>query len=58
MYWKQGRRDEAEQLQVQVVDMRKKLFGAEHPDTLTCIENLEYMAKTREETVRQRLLEL
>ena len=30
----------AQQLLVQVMDMRKKLLGAEHPDTLTCMENL------------------
>src|SRR5277367_1890312 len=30
----------AEQLQVQVMDMRKKLLGAEHPDTLSSMGNL------------------
>ena len=30
----------AEQLQVQVMDMSKKLLGAEHPDTLTSMRNL------------------
>ena len=39
-YRNQGRWDEAEKLEVQVMDMRKKLLGAEHPDTLTCMENL------------------
>jgi hypothetical protein len=34
-YRNQGRWNEAEQLEVQVMDMRKKLLGAEHPDTLT-----------------------
>jgi hypothetical protein len=28
------------QLEVQVMDMRKKLLGAEHPDTLTSIANI------------------
>jgi hypothetical protein len=37
-YWNQGRWNEAEQLEVQVMDMRKKLLGAEHPDTLTVWE--------------------
>ena len=32
--------EHAEQLGVQVMDMRKKLLGAEHPDTLTSMENL------------------
>ena len=39
-YWNQGRLNEAEQLQVQVMDMRKKLLGAEHPDTLSSMKNL------------------
>ena len=39
-YRQQGRWNEAEQLQVQVMDMRKKLLGAEHPDTLTSMANL------------------
>jgi hypothetical protein len=30
-----GDLNNAEQLEVQVMDMRKKLLGAEHPDTLT-----------------------
>ena len=30
----------AEQLQAQVMDMRKKLLGAEHPHTLSSMENL------------------
>ena len=33
----------AEQLQVQVMDMSKKLLGAEHPHTLTC---MAYLAST------------
>ena len=33
-YSDQGRWSEAEQLEVQVMEMRKKLLGAEHPDTL------------------------
>ena len=39
-YRNQGRRNEAEQLEVQVVNMRKKHLGAEHPDTLTSMANL------------------
>jgi hypothetical protein len=37
-YRNQGKWNEAEQLEVQVMDMRKKLLGAEHPDTLTAWE--------------------
>ena len=32
--------NEAEQLEIQVMDMRKKLLVAEHPDTLTSMGNL------------------
>ena len=32
-YRNQGRWNEAEQLEIQVMDMTKKLLGAEHPDT-------------------------
>ena len=39
-YWNQGRWNEAEKLQVQVMDMRKKLLGEEHPLTLTSMANL------------------
>ena len=39
-YWKQGRWNEAEQLEVQVMDMRKKVLSTEHPDTLSSMANL------------------
>ena len=39
-YQNQGRWNEAEQLAVQVMDMSKKLLGAEHPDTLKSMANL------------------
>jgi len=40
-YSSQGRWNEAEQLEVQVFDMRKKLLGAEqHQDTLISMGNL------------------
>ena len=39
-YGNQGRWDEAEQQQIQVMDMKKKLLGAEHPSTLTSMGNL------------------
>ena len=35
-----GDLNSAEQLEVQVTDMRKKLLGTEHPDTLTSMANL------------------
>ena len=39
-YQSQGKWDAAEQLEVQVLDMRKKLLDAEHPDTLLDMVNL------------------
>ena len=38
--WENGDFNNAEQLDVQVMDMRKKLLGEEHPDTLTSMANL------------------
>ena len=35
-----GAFNSAEQLETQVMDMRKKLLGAEHPDTLSSMANL------------------
>ena len=32
-YRRQGRLNEAEHLEIQVMDMTKNLLGAEHPDT-------------------------
>jgi hypothetical protein len=42
-----GRWNEAEQLNVQVMDLRKKLLGAEHPDTLTSMANLAIAYRNR-----------
>ncbi|KAF2176927.1 hypothetical protein K469DRAFT_810815, partial [Zopfia rhizophila CBS 207.26] len=38
----QGRWKEAEELEVQVMETRKRLLGAEHPDTLTSMYSLAY----------------
>ena len=46
-YWKQGRWKEAEQLQVQVSEMTKRVLGEEHPFTLTSMNNLAHMAEMR-----------
>jgi hypothetical protein len=40
IYASRGNFEEAEHLEVQVLDMRKKLLGAEHPHTLLSMENL------------------
>ena len=42
-YWNQGRWNGAEQLEISVIGMTKKLLGADHPDILTCVENLAYI---------------
>jgi hypothetical protein len=52
-YWNQGKWNEAEQLEVQVLDMRKKLLGAEHPDTLMSMGNLASTYSIRESGMRQ-----
>ncbi|KAH8690065.1 hypothetical protein BGW36DRAFT_364793 [Talaromyces proteolyticus] len=40
IYKKQGRWKEAEELNVQVMETRKRVLGAEHSDTLTSMNNL------------------
>ena len=37
----------AEQLEVQVLDMSKKLLGAEHPETLRSMGNLAFIHKSK-----------
>ncbi|KZL83841.1 kinesin light chain 3 [Colletotrichum incanum] len=39
-YRNQGRWEEAEKLDVQVMETRKTKLGADHPDTLTSMANL------------------
>ena len=39
-YWGQGRWEEAEELEVQGMETRKRVLGLEHPDTLTSMANL------------------
>jgi Tetratricopeptide repeat len=39
-YRNQGRQKEVEELEVQVMEMRKKVLGMEHPNMLTSIANL------------------
>jgi hypothetical protein len=46
-YWKQGRWNEAEKLEVQVMETRKTVLGAEHPDTLTSMKNVAYTWKSQ-----------
>jgi tetratricopeptide (TPR) repeat protein len=44
-YRNQGRWKEAEELFVQVMETRKRVLGAEHPDTLTSMSNLAFTWK-------------
>jgi hypothetical protein len=39
-FWNQGRWKEAEELDVQVMETRKRVLGLEHLDTLTSMANL------------------
>jgi tetratricopeptide (TPR) repeat protein len=41
-YYEQKRWEEAEKLELQVVEARKRVLGPEHPDTLTSMHNLAY----------------
>lgn len=40
-----GRWKEAEELEVQVMELRKRVLGPEHPDTLTSMSNLAFPCK-------------
>jgi Tetratricopeptide repeat len=44
-YRNQGRWKEAEKLEAQVMEMRKRVLGEEHPDTLTSMNNLAFTWK-------------
>ena len=44
-YMKQGRLDAAEELGVQVMELRKMKLGEDHPDTLTSMHNLAFTWK-------------
>ena len=48
----------AEHLEVQVMDMRKKLLGAEHPDTLICMANLASTYKDQGRWIEAEQLEV
>jgi Tetratricopeptide repeat len=44
-YWYQGQWKEAEELEVQVMETRKRVLGQEHPDTLISMNNLPWTLK-------------
>jgi len=39
-HWEEGRSKEAEELEVQVLDLRKSVLGEKHPDTIRAMANL------------------
>ncbi|KIM31713.1 hypothetical protein M408DRAFT_237152 [Serendipita vermifera MAFF 305830] len=39
-YWKQGRLTEAEKLEIEVLEQRRRILGVEHPDTIRAAVNL------------------
>ncbi|KAH6665735.1 hypothetical protein B0J14DRAFT_428026, partial [Halenospora varia] len=39
-YWEQGRSNEAERLDVEVLELQKEVLGAKHPDTIMAMANL------------------
>jgi tetratricopeptide (TPR) repeat protein len=46
-YRDQGQWKEAEELEVQVIEIRKMVLGREHPSTLTSITNLALMYRNQ-----------
>ena len=47
LYWKQGRYDEAESLYLETVEIRRRVLGESHPDTLWSVYNLGCVAALR-----------
>ena len=45
IYDREGRWKEAEELEIQVMEMSKRVLGVEHPDTLTSMANLAHTYK-------------
>jgi hypothetical protein len=46
-YLDSGRWDEAEKLEIQVMETRKTKLGADHPDTLSSMGNLAFTWKSQ-----------
>ncbi|KAF8598134.1 FabD/lysophospholipase-like protein [Ceratobasidium sp. AG-I] len=47
-FWGQGRLEEAETLQTEVIELNKRVLGHEHPDTLTSMHNLAVTYRDQE----------
>src|SRR5436309_278443 len=39
-WWQQGRSDEAEKLEVEVLELQKSVFGGRHPDTIRPVASI------------------
>jgi hypothetical protein len=50
-YGQQGRWKETEKLDFEVMEMRKRILGTEHPDTLASVANFEISHKALKETL-------
>ncbi|KAH9204601.1 hypothetical protein DL95DRAFT_319129 [Leptodontidium sp. 2 PMI_412] len=46
-FWNQGRWEEAERLELEVIETSKTKLGANHPSTLTSINNLAFTWKSQ-----------
>ena len=46
IYWNQGRWEEAEGLDVRVIEIRKRILGVEHPNPLASMHDLAYTWKS------------
>jgi hypothetical protein len=52
--WNQGRWEEAEKFQVQVMETLQTKLGADHPDTLTSMNNLAYTWNSMDKKTKAR----
>jgi Tetratricopeptide repeat len=46
-YWEQGQSDEAEGLEIQVLELRKEVLGEKHPDTIRAMADLRLICENR-----------
>ena len=51
-YWSQGRWKKAEEIEVQVIETRRRILGKEHPNTLTTMNNLVFTMKEQGRKIR------
>ena len=51
---RQGKYDEAEKMEREVLALKQRVLGADHPDTLSTAGNLAYYLSRQENTMRRR----